>query len=105
MIVDPAKKFAKIKSIKILPKCANRFLAEKKSSATHKNDTFVLHIKQNDEDEKTGNVTILAELAAFNRNHSTYTSYSHEVQRAMWRWRIAFYAFNLTIGHKNKMED
>ena len=55
---DPAKKFALVTKITIVPEQAKTFVHVFFSSVHHLNTTRTLFIKENDGREKTGNVSI-----------------------------------------------
>ena len=73
------------------------FISQAKSSSVNVNSTYVLWINEGAFSEKVGNITIYAELAAFNQNYSTYVKMNPSDREREWRWRTANYGFNLTV--------
>ena len=69
--------YAYIREISIEPAEAESFIRKAKSSTINVNSTFVLWIIEGGYNEKVGNVTIYADLAAFNQNFSTYQKMKH----------------------------
>ena len=72
------------------------------SSNTITNNTQTFVIAENDWREKTGNVTFLIEISAFNQNFSVYERQSQNTRMQLWRWRRAEYSFNLTVLHSEQ---
>ena len=91
--------YSLVKEISIEPIEAWSFITKAKSSTVNVNSTFVLWIIEGDYNEKVGNVTVHAELAAFNQNFSTFLKMKHSDREREWRWRTAIYRFNLTVKH------
>jgi len=61
-------------------------------------------INANDPIEEPSIIEIWAELSAFNLNYTAWADYPKTSRERDWRWRSEWYAFNLTIFHKNKSE-
>jgi hypothetical protein len=57
---------------KIVPERASEFVKMVLSSDTITNATRIFFIAQNDFRETTGNVTLFAEISAFNQNYSVF---------------------------------
>ena len=65
-IRDPAEKFAYVSRSDIVPERASDFVHMILSSDTITNRTRIFVIDENDEREKTGNITFSVEISAFN---------------------------------------
>jgi hypothetical protein len=59
---------------KIVPEKASEFVKMLLSSDTITNTTRLFVINENEDRETTGNVTLFAEISAFNQNHSVFES-------------------------------
>ena len=84
---------------RIFPKRASEFVKRFRSSDSSTNRTLIFKIDEGDWREKTGNVSFLIEISAFNQNHSVFEMMGKNTREQNWRWRRATYNFNLTIVH------
>jgi len=71
-IHDPVDKFTFVSKSTIVPETASNFVKMMLSSDTITNATRIFVIGENDFREKTGNVSLFAEISAFNQNYSVF---------------------------------
>ena len=69
---DPAYKYTYVSKGKIVPERASEFVKMALSSDTITNATHIFFIAKNSYRETTGNVTLFAEISAFNQNYSEF---------------------------------
>jgi len=65
----------------IVPEKASNFVKMVLSSDKITNATRIFLIAENSYTEKTGNVTLFAEISAFNQNHSVFNSMKKHTRR------------------------
>ena len=97
MASDPANKHVFVSEVRVVPEDAQLFVKVEISSNIHANTTRVLIIEGDDDNEVTGNVSIFAELSAYNQNYTIYVDHDLQTRSEEWRWRKVIYGFNLTI--------
>jgi len=79
--------YVHVKRIEIIPQLARQFFKRTQSSSKEANDTLLFWIDKNDDNEKTGNISVSIELAAFNNDYARYTSFKPAIRLKSWRWR------------------